>query len=264
MKYVEIDKSNNQKQVTGIYSAPALSKGLRILEHLSSSEKPLTTHEIASALGHTRNEIFRFIAVLEMEGYVAKSKAGGGYVVTSRLLELGLALPRVNDIFDIISPLAENLTYSGGAPCHLALVSGSEIIVMRRWEPINRLSVNVPVGSRRDMEASGSGLGILCSMSQSELNAMVVEIKARNPLFKTDQLLPYREELISVGYLKFESGLMEGIIDISIPLISKTGQLIGALTVPYSNNITCESSIEKIGDMLLSIAKDVSRKLVKT
>ncbi len=52
------------------YSAPALEKGLDILEHLSSTRAALNLGELADALGRTRSEIFRMVAVLEARGYL--------------------------------------------------------------------------------------------------------------------------------------------------------------------------------------------------
>ena len=53
------------------YSAPALEKGLDILEHLSRSETGLAQTEIARALGRSVSGIFRMLVVLRNLGYIA-------------------------------------------------------------------------------------------------------------------------------------------------------------------------------------------------
>ena len=55
------------------YSAPALEKGLDILELLSRRSQSLTLSQIAAALGRSVNELFRMVQVLEARGYVANS-----------------------------------------------------------------------------------------------------------------------------------------------------------------------------------------------
>ncbi|WP_026480475.1 IclR family transcriptional regulator [Ahrensia sp. 13_GOM-1096m] len=246
------------------YSAPALSKGLRVLEYLSDCGGPSTTQEIAKELNVTRNEIFRVIAVLEMEGYLLKAGTPQGYVISGRLLELGLKEPQINDIFEVVSPLADNLTKTTGVPCQLVFASRDEMIVIRRWEPKDRLSISVPVGSRRDLEVTASGIAMLCSMSAEELSRTSDEIQKRNPSFSQDELSTYRSDLQIHGYLKFNSRLMDSVIDVSAPLVSKSGQVIGALTVPYTNNATCECTITEIGCMLSEISKHVSRQLIRS
>ena len=41
------------------YAAPALEKGLDILELLASSGRPMGTRQLAEELGRSKNEIFR-------------------------------------------------------------------------------------------------------------------------------------------------------------------------------------------------------------
>ena len=257
------DGESKDKPGKGAYSAPALTKGLRIMELLGNTVDALTTQQIATALGYTRNEIFRFIALLEIEGYIAKDDSGQGYVLSGKLLELGLQEPRVSDIFELVSPLAEKLTLESGAPCHLAFASQDEIFIVRRWEPQDRLSVSVPVGTRRAMEVTASGLSMLISLNEAELNSVVSDIQQRNPEFAIEEVHRQKAVFASEGYLTYESRLMEGVMDLSIPLVSNSGELYGALTVPYANNVTCESTVEEVGKMLIEICEHVSQRLIR-
>ena len=246
------------------YSAPALSRGLQILEILSTKSDPMTTHEIASELGRNRNEIFRVIAVLEAEGYLKKGHEGIGYALSGKLLMLGLSSPEILDIFDAVSPLAAELSATLGAPCHLALPSQDEMIVIKRWEPKLRLSINVPVATRRALEITGSGIVMLCSMTPAELDSSLDLIKARSSSFRLKDLEPYKKKLKANGVLLFDSKLMDGVVDLSVPLTSKGGQLHGALTCPYANNATCDANIEEISNALFQIANKISNMLIRS
>ena len=53
------------------YAAPALDKGLDILEALASSARGLTLNELANAVNKTVSEIFRMALTLQQRGYVA-------------------------------------------------------------------------------------------------------------------------------------------------------------------------------------------------
>ena len=54
------------------YTAPALEKGLDILELLASRFEPMSQAAIAHALGRTPSEVFRMISVLEQRGYLVR------------------------------------------------------------------------------------------------------------------------------------------------------------------------------------------------
>ena len=50
------------------YRAPALEKGLDVLELLADSARPLSTIQIGESFGRSRSEIFRMLSVLEDRG----------------------------------------------------------------------------------------------------------------------------------------------------------------------------------------------------
>ena len=59
-----------QKKQSKNYSAPALEKGLDILELLSNSAEGLTQAAIAGKLNKSVNEIYRMITTLRKREYV--------------------------------------------------------------------------------------------------------------------------------------------------------------------------------------------------
>src|SRR6202790_5304842 len=70
------------------YTAPALEKGLDILELLASVSESLTHSEIASRLGRTINEVFRMLVCLEERGYISRTGADERYQLTLKLFEI--------------------------------------------------------------------------------------------------------------------------------------------------------------------------------
>src|SRR5690348_5205293 len=58
---------------TDRYRAPALDKGLDILELLAAEDGAFTQVEIAKALGRTPNEIYRMLDRLVRRGYVSRN-----------------------------------------------------------------------------------------------------------------------------------------------------------------------------------------------
>jgi DNA-binding IclR family transcriptional regulator len=55
------------------YTAPALEKGLDIMELLAQEAKPLSMPDIAQCLGRSKGEIFRNLRILEERGYIARA-----------------------------------------------------------------------------------------------------------------------------------------------------------------------------------------------
>ena len=74
------------------YQAPALAKGLEVLEFLSGQTEPYAVAELARALGRSRNEIYRMVIVLERSGYLWRTDADR-FSVTRKLFDLGMRAP---------------------------------------------------------------------------------------------------------------------------------------------------------------------------
>ena len=63
------------------YRAPALDKGLDILELLARAHTPLSMTGVAAAIGYSKGEIFRMLQVLEERGYIARETESCGKLV---------------------------------------------------------------------------------------------------------------------------------------------------------------------------------------
>src|SRR6187397_2713149 len=78
----------DRRKPAGNYSAPALEKGIDIVELLADEPAGLTIVEIASRLRRSMNEVFRIIVVMGRHGWLAKNPETDRYSVTYHLLEM--------------------------------------------------------------------------------------------------------------------------------------------------------------------------------
>src|ERR1700730_16807990 len=70
------------------YTAPALEKGLDILELLADDPQALTPSEIAHRLRRTIGEVFRMLVCLDERGYICQAGADERYQLTLKLFEV--------------------------------------------------------------------------------------------------------------------------------------------------------------------------------
>src|SRR5688572_28702995 len=70
------------------YSAPALEKGMDIVELLADAEEGLTVSEISQRLKRRMSELFRIIVVMERRNWLHKDPETSRYSVTYHVLRL--------------------------------------------------------------------------------------------------------------------------------------------------------------------------------
>jgi len=73
------------------YRAPALEKGLDVIELLAAEKAPLNLSAISQRLGRSSGELFRMLQVLEFKGFITTADNGTGYVLTNKLFALAMA-----------------------------------------------------------------------------------------------------------------------------------------------------------------------------
>src|SRR5215510_9568570 len=112
------------------YSAPALEKGLDILELLAASDQAMTTVQIAEGLGRSKNEIFRMVFVLENRNYLVLDPATDLLRLANRLFQMGLRTPRTRQLTEVAIPAMEALSERIGHSSHLVVVNRGETVVI--------------------------------------------------------------------------------------------------------------------------------------
>ena len=75
----------NSKKVIVRPGAPALDKGLDLIEALAAESGGLSQKQIAERVGRSVGEIFRMLGVLEQRGYVSRDPVTAEYTLTLQL-----------------------------------------------------------------------------------------------------------------------------------------------------------------------------------
>ena len=212
------------------YRAPALQKGLEILELLAPSPTPMPTVDISAALGRSVSEIFRMIQVLEESGYIARS--GEGYRVTNRLFALGMAQPPIRDLLSHALPAMRDLAAQTRQSCHLAMASGAEMVVVANVEAPGLLGFAIRMGYRRPLIHSASGHVLMAFQPDRDREDMLAATEQAKLAFDRKALLQLLAKVKAAGYITMPSPMLTAITDLSAPIV-RNGAALAALTVPF-------------------------------
>jgi DNA-binding IclR family transcriptional regulator len=221
-------KTENQK-----YRAPALDKGLDIIELLAGAREPMSLNRICTALGRTVSELFRMVQVLEYRGYVEISESGAGYVLSNRLFALGMARAPTKDLLDAALPVMRRLAETVKQSCHMGVASGDQMVVVARVETPGEIGFSVRVGHRRDITASASGLSLYAFQTPDVRKEWKPRLAANMEAADWSAFEARAAAAREAGFVRSESGSVEGVTDLSAPVIHQ-GFVQAALTIPFA------------------------------
>jgi len=228
---------------SGRYSAPALEKGLDILELLSLRDEGLTQRQLAEQLGRTVGEIYRMLACLVDRGYVTLEKPGDRYFLGTKLFELAHRHPPAQRLLDVALPHLREVARELAQSCHLVVPHHGKGVVIAQEDCPGSLSFAVRMGTPVAPTESASGRVLLAFRDERERADLIAGDAAATKRLEElgDDLARIREQ----GFCEMVSTRVRGIVDTSYPIMDRAGHAVAALTVPSVERLDIEPAFDR-------------------
>jgi len=218
---------------TDRYRAPALDKGLDILELLAGIDGGLTQAEIAKALGRTPNEFYRMLDRLVRRGYVSRND-GDRYELTLKLFGLAHLHAPVRRLVALAAPLMRDLASRTMQANHLAIYDKSGVTVIAQADSPGYFGISIRVGARISLFNTGSGHVLLAFSPPAERAMMIAEHEHQPEDAEQASDLDHRiQQIRARGYEVMPSLQTTGVYNLSAPILAADGRALAALTCPY-------------------------------
>jgi len=151
-----------------------LERTLGILELLSSQEQGVELAVLADKLNMPKSAAHRLLADLSRFGYVRQTRDMGEYVLTTKLVSLGLTYLSKTGVIDVAQPLLDRLAEQTGELVRLSVVDGDRLIWVARAQGARQgLRYDPDMGSIARLSCSSSGLAWLSTMKDDDALALV-------------------------------------------------------------------------------------------
>ena len=257
-----------------IYSAPALEKGLDILELLSKNQNGLTQAEIANKLNRTVNEIYRMLNILTLRNYIQANKKTDIYNLTYKLLEISFNQQPVKNLIQKVIPRMKELAQLCNQSLHLSIYSAGKLLVVAQVDSPSAFNYAVAAGSTFDLLETSSGRVLLSFQSESERKRrlerrkLFIKLEKKNKLSSIELKKIENKfsskiifEILNNGYEVVESLQINGITNISVPVLDYNNNAIAAITIPFVSRINSKEdlNIKKTTKLLLRHSEKISK-----
>jgi DNA-binding IclR family transcriptional regulator len=217
------------------YQAPALEKGLDILELLARTGTPLSRSDIARHLNRSVGELYRMLHQLVQRNYVAL--VGDNYVLTTKLFELSQYHPPTQRLLTEAMPIMHKLAGDIDQSCHLTVYSQGRQVVIAKVDVPSGMGFSVRVGSELDVLVSASGRVLLAFQDIETRKLRIEESLLCEPTYDVSALDKTLATIAKRGFEAAPSGQVKGLYAVSRPILDLRNFAIAALTVPYADRI---------------------------
>lgn len=254
-------KKAARKTTTPRYSAPALEKGLDILEVLSDSYEGYTLNEISKKLDRSMNEIFRMVVTLERRGWV-QVDSNDRYSLTLRMFELAHRHMPLRSLVSMAMPLMRKLVNQARQSCHLTVVQDGRVVVIAQIDSPDRWSFGLKVGALIGLRDTASGHVLLAFRDDAERERMLSlhgDVEGESTITNA-QLQKVLEQVRKIGYAETPSLQVKGITNIAYPVFGANNTVLACLNVPYLERVDAvmPPSVAEVKEIVDDIAKKLS------
>jgi DNA-binding IclR family transcriptional regulator len=222
-----------------VYRAPALDKGLDILELLATQPEGLTRAQIVKDMARSPNEIYRMLERLVARQYVSRSSSGDRYALSLKLFAMAHAHPPLNRLVNHALPVMDDFARRAEQSCHMGVYDRGNVLIAAQVNSPRGWSFSVQRGARVGLLDTASGHILLAYTDSESRQRMLV---AHQPL---DGEVPVTAEglartlaaIRAQGYVERDSAQSFGVVDISFPVLGPDNTAVATLTCPYIRRI---------------------------
>jgi DNA-binding IclR family transcriptional regulator len=247
------------------YRAPALDKGLDILELLSRIDGGLTQAEIAKQLGKSPNEFYRMLDRLVRRGYVQRQE-GDRFYLTLKLFGLAHFHAPVRRLVSFATPLMREFSNRAEQACHLAVFDRGSVVVIAQQDSPTYWGISIRVGAQINLFNTGSGHILLAFRDEKQRRMMITEQQRRDDdIPEPDDLGEKLQFIREKGFETMDSLQTTGVRNISAPVLAMDGNALASMTCPYIQPVNKNApSYEKVIEYVCEAAQQISETVAGT
>jgi len=219
------------------YAAPALDKGLDILELLAHETEGLGLNEIARALDRTSSELFRMVNVLARRGFI--EQRGDRWALSLKLFEIAHRHKPIKSLTAAALPLMRELGNVTLQSCHLTVFHAGRVMVVAEVDSPERWAFGLKVGALVGLTDTASGIVLLAFQDETERSRMLAAHEGVEGELDLDlrQLEKHVAEVARAGHAQMQSRQIRGVSNIAFPVLGSEGRAVAALNIPYIERI---------------------------
>ena len=242
-------------------TAPALERGLAVLEAIARSRGGLTLSQLTRYLDLPKSSTFCLLRTLEQCGYLFRDIDTGKYSVSLRVCHLAnLALSGIG-IREKARPYLRRLSEESRLTVHMGILENGSCLLIEKMTPAGVYPIATWVGKHLSLHCTAIGKAICAYLPDEALNGLLRE----------QGLMRHNENTIcSIKRLKLDLAnvrqrgyaMDDEEEEISIRCIGaalfEDGKVVGGLSLVGTTNEIHGGTIDHLASMLVHTARQIS------
>lgn len=239
-----------------------VGKALDVLDMVASRGRPVRFSELLTASAYPKATLYRLLQVLTHQGMLTHDDATGSYSVGLRLVRLAHAAWATASLAPIARPYLDALSSETGETVHLAQLDMGQVLYIDKRNASRPIDMFSSAGKIGPAYCTGVGKAMLAFLPEAEQELALMRQSFHRFTPQTiDTVDRLREELRAIRVRGHAFDLEEhepGIICCAVPILSRAGRVIGALSVTSTTAQATPATLETGSGRLKQIARTIA------
>ncbi len=243
-----------------------MQRTLAILERLAESVEGLPLATLADELNIPRSAAHRLLLELTDQGYVRQSRERGDYMLTTKVVSLGLNYLKRSGVVDLSQPILDRLAETAGELVRLGVVDVDHIT----WVSLSQgaragLRYDPDQGIDARLSCTSSGHAWLSTLSESDALQLVAKQGFAKPSeygpnapTTPNALLKALRQARKQGYAMTFDTYGQGVSAIAAPILPRHSGAVGVLAISGPSVRLTEEKMQSLVPDLLAAAADIA------
>ncbi|MBU2887728.1 IclR family transcriptional regulator [Gilvimarinus agarilyticus] len=246
------------------YSAPALDKGLDIIEYLSSESAARSQAEIAAGLERSPNEIYRILVNLQARGYLSRDESSGKYRLSLKLYALSHTHSPIEQLANAARLPLQELAETIGQACHLSVPYNGRLMVVSQVKSPDPVSLSISEGTLFPLFTTTSGRVLLANFDKEEQERLLLADSRFSGLSIKEQQQARQklQQIRDEGHHSAASEITNGVTDCAAFVGTAVSGLMAAVAVSsLTTSLGQHHDQETITQALINTAAHINQRM---
>lgn len=243
--------------------APALTRGLRILDIVATAGRPVTMTQIAGELGIAKSSVHGLLATLVAAGFLERLP-GGGYRLGLRLVDLANARLESLDLPAEFYAVWDRLGDFRQEAAVLAMLDGPDVLYIACRNSTLPLGVTFRIGMRLPACCTATGKALLSTFTDEEVRAFYDTHELARPtqasVSDVESLLGQLRVIRARGYSIDDGETRDHMWSVGAPIRAyDSGRAEAAVAVSFLRSDVTEAKAAKAAAFVRTFASELSQ-----
>jgi DNA-binding IclR family transcriptional regulator len=239
-----------------------VGKALDVLDMVAMAGRPVRFTELLADAPYPKATLYRFLQTLTNQGMLSYDPDRQAYALGVRLVRLAHAAWAQSSLAPIARPWIDALSAEVGETIHLAQLDQAQVLYVDKRNAARPVEMFSQAGKVGPAYCTGVGKAMLAHLDPEALDAAL----QRQSFHRfTEHTLATRESLLDElqairlrGYAFDREEHEPGIICIALPILTRAGRVIGALSVTSTTGRTTLAALEGLAPRIRNTAASIA------